>query len=336
MQSELKALKLPTEGETTARPDSRRKNRRSSSVDSITSVTSVTSDANSSLSRDRSPAAAGRPEKAAVQFIRESRHSTDADFNSANHPTIPGLKPVPSNIDVKRLKSARGLPEQTVKNALQGEFTDLCSLYEGDELSQNPGTFEFIQTNSGISIQQKLQKKRLNNYYSWLEAWLKYEKILVEYHGSELYLILADYKIRIMEFDKIYNWNSVFLFDKNHRKDLGGTSIDFCRLTHVNMTTHLNSNTLKSVANQNQITPKPYFHTPSAPFRGAPGNQAGRRQSSLNQKTEICINFNRHRCMLQPCGRLHICSGCGGDAPHSVCSQYGYCSKNQFKQPARN
>ena len=244
MQSELKEIKMATKEKPVATPPRPRyRHRRSSSVDSARSVESVD---NRRRAYDHSPASsAGQPGKAAIDFIREDREPLSSTPRPLQDQPVTGLRPVPNNVDISRLKSARGLPEKTVKAALKGEFTDLSLLYEGSELSQNSDTFEFVQTNTGVSIQQKVQKKRLNNFYNWLEAWTKYEKIMVEYHGTDLYLILADYKLRIMEFDRLYNWNSVYMFDKNHRQDLGGVSIEFSKLTHVNMTTNLNSNTLK-------------------------------------------------------------------------------------------
>ena len=279
---------------------------------------------------------AGRPHAVALSFSDDS--DIEEPTETYSRPTIPGLKPVPSNIDLSKLKSAKNIPEKTAKLALKGEFTDLCTLCDNIEITTTNEAFEFVNENGNVCLKQKIQKKRINNYASWLQAWNKYEKLMTEFHGIEVYLHLADYKMRILEFDRIYQWNSIFMFDKNHRKDLGGISIEFCNLSHVNMTTNLNSNSLKNSGSNNTSESKSYFCTPNVPFRPAPGTQAGRRNPSLanNGQPEICNNYNKYKCTLQPCPRLHICASCGGDAPFSVCSKYGFCSnKNQKPQNFR-
>ena len=52
------------------------------------------------------------------------------------------------------------------------------------------------------------------------------------------------------------------------------------------------------------------------PAKRARGAQAGPRRLAPSQR-EICINFNRGRCLRNDCLRLHVCSvrGCGG--PHA-------------------
>ena len=278
---------------------------------------------------------AGRPQ-AVVALSSSDESEVDEPTETYNRPTIPGLKPVPNNVDLSRIKSAKNIPEKTAKLALRGEFVDLCTLCDNIELTSTNEAFEFVNENGNVCIKQKIQKKRINNYPSWLQAWNKYEKLMTEFHGIEVYLHLSDYKIRILEFDRIYQWNSVFMFDKNHRQDLGGLSIEFCNLTHVNMTTNLNSSSLKNQGANNANDSKSYFCTPSVPFRSAPGTHAGRRNTSLanNGRPEICNNYNKFKCILQPCPRLHICAGCGGDPPFSVCSKYGYCSNKGLPEYA--
>ena len=141
MQTELNALKLGAAGNgheppSTSRPG--RRQRRSSSVDSVRSVRSVAT----SSSACKSPAPrAGQSDKTAIDFLQLDAVRHTSTSRRPKTPLVPGLKPVPTSLDVSRLRSAKGLQERIVKNALRGEFIELSSLYEGTELSQKSDTF---------------------------------------------------------------------------------------------------------------------------------------------------------------------------------------------------
>ena len=260
----------------------------------------------------------------------------------ASRRRVEGLKPVPNGLDISTIKSAQGWSENTAKRAIRGEFINLSTITDEMELIQEEENYELVQNNGAFSFRQKVQKKCITDYLSWSEAWLKYEKLMSEYHGIELYLRIVDYKSKILDFSKVYIWEAVQLFDNRHRRDMyQAGSIDLCNLTQNNVTTILNASVLK-IANQCQkckSTAHATIECTSAgtgknnqPFQKASGVSAGRRHSnanSHNSQDNTCYYFNNTRCTHQNCKRKHLCSGCRGDAPYSVCSRYGNCSRYQ-------
>ena len=102
---------------------------------------------------------------------------------------VEGLKPVPNGLELSSIKSAQGWPENTARRALRGEFINLSTITDEFQDEEN---YELVQNNGAFSFRQKVNKKSINDYISWLEAWLRYEKLMSEYHGIELYLRIGD------------------------------------------------------------------------------------------------------------------------------------------------
>ena len=244
----------------------------------------------------------------------------------SGRPLVDGLKPVPAGVDLSTIESAHGWPERTAKRALMGEFMNLSLLTDEIEIVQDDENYELVP-NGAFSLKQKVQKKKISDFTSWLEAWLKYEKLLSEYHGMQVYLKITDYKIQILDFSKVYTWESVQAFDSQHRRNLNRKSINFCQLNHNLVTTKLHAAALKVTKQATQAMSENKTNN-------GKGNQSYQKNNGKkfnngnNGQIPVCQYYNQSRCTFSNCRKLHLCSGCRGDAPYQVCSRYGYCSKN--------
>ena len=280
-----------------------------------------------------SPAStAGQSSQTAAEFMMKVADNDDDLIVEGSRKLVEGLKPVPAGVDLSTIRSAHGWPERTARKALMGEFTNLSLLTDEIELVQDDENYELVPNEGTISLKQKVQKKKISDFTSWLEAWLKYEKLLSEYHGLEVYLKIADYKTQILDFSKVYTWEAVQAFDSKHRRDLNRRSIDFCDLNHNTVTTKLNAASLKATKLNPQATNdnKGGNSKSNQSFNKNNGNNTGKRFNNGNGgQTPICQYYNQSRCAFSNCRKLHICYVCKGDAPYSVCSRYGNCSKNQ-------
>ena len=159
---------------------------------------------------------------------------------------------------------------------------------------------------------------------------------MVTYHGLELFLVMSDYKLQMLNWDKRYIWKACYSYDMYHRGELANrNSINFMDIDPLETSNSLDNTVLKPFVTRCSIC-RSYDHIYQAcPFRGAsdsppPPQGVGRRNQSLvprpnDSPQEICLNWNAQRCGNTKCGRIHVCRGCGGGLPFEVCKNHGKC-----------
>ena len=278
----------------------------------------------------------GRSERTALDHIGDIEGG-----HRRNPPTVPGLRQVPPGLDVSRLQAAVGLQERLVRNTLEGELANLPSFV--DEIDCEDENIEIVPENGQFRVRQKSIKRKMSNFNIWLQAWHNYERLMVEYHGIEAYNRMSKYKITILEFSRKYHWEAVERFDRKHRKNLSRKSIDFSIIDNTTQSTHLNLAVInmsnqcdhcKTFDHNNHECPmqnRDANDNASAanqqPFQKAAGANAARRHRGQNN-SNICYFYNSSKCTRYNCRKWHVCSVCGGNAPYSVCSKFGFCSKH--------
>ena len=184
-----------------------------------------------------------------------------------------------------------------------------------------------------VSYKYKRPQRKINNYNTWLEAYMGYEKVMVQAHGIYAYFAMSDYKSFIMECDRKFHWPSVYALDIRHRQSLSGRSINFNNVDPTMLATMLDSSTVKNQPRCTKCRGPP--HPPGectgvsqAPPRGPSRNRSASRGKPSN---EICNNFNTNGCTYEGCRRAHKCLGCKGDMPYKVCHIKGPCASQQGK-----
>ena len=246
---------------------------------------------------------------------------------------IPGLRTDVSSItDFKALSPVEGMPESTIKAALNGEFVHLEHFLLNVYVSQDTNNeIQQIFDNEGnVTYKPKRSKRRINNLQNWLEAWSNYEKLMIEYHGMQLYDIMWRYRKYICDCDKKYNRHAVALYDIRHRCELSRKSVDFAGINIDLQSQLLDAAAVKAGAARCYRC-KSFDHTViECPFSAmAPPQKAAPKgkASSLPTSSQVCRNFNALKCVWSNCTRKHVCRQCGGDLPFDLCSKSGPCSK---------
>ena len=252
---------------------------------------------------------------------------------------IRGLRPVPADVGSLDLPYVEGLPERTLKQALEGQYVQIDHFLENVIYDiEGEGALEVVAGDEGLVACRRSRGRRgVYNIISWLEAFENYIRIMANYHGIALFNSMSSYKGTIVDYDRMYQWKAVQKFDMKHRSKIGGRSVEFHQIDILTAGLILNNTVMKIDAARCTVCGD-YKHGYNAcPFRDAPGTQsrsASRRTSSLVQEThrntnEICFNWNSERCHDKYCWRIHVCRGCGGDLPYKQCSDRGPCNKGQ-------
>ena len=253
---------------------------------------------------------------------RHTRESTVPLYQlSSRIGPVPGLRRIPEDLDTRLLCTVPGVPERTIKMALNGEFIFL-EHFLGFVGPETDGCFELVTDAEGnVEARQKRPKKQINNIATWLEAWQTYESLMVNFHGIGVYNKMSPYRIKVIEWDRAYVWGAVQSLDSKHRHKLNGKSVDFMDIDPVLITSNLNHASAKPRRTENKDK--------NGPFRGQP-TSSGRRYTSLDKYdnyTYICHQWNDNRCGFTNCKKWHICKGCGGEMPFIECEKSGKCAR---------
>ena len=247
----------------------------------------------------------------------------------------PRLRPVDPEGDLTGLPMVPGLTDSTIKKALTGQYISLETFL---------GNLSVNEEDNNDNNQRAGQGKRtIFNFLSWLEAWEAYTRVMVSYHGMEMFLPMSQYKTQILNWEKRYLWKAVYSFDIYHRGDLANrNSVNFMDIDALEAINALDTAMLKLNVTRCDVC-RSFDHIsracpfapnmPPQPFRWAPGPYgAGGRQQSLVPRfnvqqhvPEICLNWNAQRCGNSQCGRIHCCKGCNGDMPYDICTRVGKC-----------
>ena len=238
----------------------------------------------------------------------------------------PRLRPVAPDLDLSGLPLVSGISERSVKTALSGQFVSLDLFLSNLCLKPEEDKSEEEKSRSG--------KRSIYNVLSWMEAWENYSRLMVTYHGLEMFLVMSDYKLQMLNWDRKYIWKACYSFDMQHRGELANrNSVNFMDIDMLESSNTFDNSVLKPFATRCSVC-RSYNHIFEAcPFRGAsdpppPPPGVGRRNQSLAPRytTELCLNWNAQRCGNPRCPRIHVCKGCGGEFPYEVCKYKGNCA----------
>ncbi len=251
------------------------------------------------------------------------------------HPTIPGLRSTAFITDYGSHCRVTGIPDKTIKCALNGEF---CSLEDFlYNLSLPSECIHDLQTyidNKGqVQYKPKRQKRRITDLKTWQEAWAGFEETMVSFHGLQIYDQLVAYRLKIAEYDTRFNWHAVATFDMRHRASLDRRSIMFFTDIDPILAGSMMDATqvkqgvprcLRCFSFDHQVSFCPFPQSSSAP---SPSGSAGQKIQGNSVNSEICRNYNSEKsCTFKFCRRQHICKGCFGPMPYTQCVRSGKCA----------
>ncbi len=91
----------------------------------------------------------------------------------------------------------------------------------------------YVDSSGNVAYMNKRQKRRVNSFNTWLEAWHNYERLLLSFHGFHLYDAYTKYKLLMLFQDKPSTWFSLAILDMRHRLSLSGHSVQFDNIHSV-------------------------------------------------------------------------------------------------------
>ena len=198
-----------------------------------------------------------------------------------------------------------------------------------------------------LTFKAKAVKKSIDNFLMWTLAWSGYEELLVEADFTR-YKHCVAYRLFVQKQNAVYNWAAVEQYDVRFRHNLSmSRSLEFHK-TDTDLgfaifnTTSLRPNPqgcfrCKSLLHHVRDCPFPEtnpvekapvaqkgnYRNPRYNQYNGGGTQSGtqsRYGNNYARSREVCYNYNSGRCNdASTCGRLHVCSGCGGPDPLPRC-----------------
>ena len=235
---------------------------------------------------------------------------------------IPGLRPVPDNIDLSNLPVIDGLSDKDIKDALRGEFLYI-DVFLGTGYSPiEENKLETKITDGQVEYKVKTFRRKVTDLTSWLEGWFIYEKLLTLYHGIEVYKIINEYRELITDLSKQHPWPAVYVWDIKNRHRISGKSIAFNEFEPTKFATHFIAACSRQDGNICKLCYSHDHPTDICPYRDAPG-----LADKLYDNRETCFNYNYKVCRYRRCNKAHVCKVCRGPLPHSECQYYGPCGR---------
>ena len=258
------------------------------------------------------------------------------------HSCVPGLRATSHITDYGAYCDVVNIPDKTVKAALNGEFVQISDFLNNYTIASENITDlqQYVDSYGNVQYKPKRPRRRVTDYKSWSEAWLNYQKTVVNYHGLHLHDEMVNYHLQIMEYDTKFNWSAVAAFDMRHRAGLSRQSPYFhSEMKSSNLsTTVMDATMIKPSAprcprclsfDHTNVSMCPFPAGASPMAAAAPVQTQIQFKARRSTNTEICRNFNDGQCTFRQCRRQHICKLCGGSLPYIQCITQGSCANIQ-------
>jgi hypothetical protein len=245
------------------------------------------------------------------------------------------------------LTNGARVSRKVIVNAKAGEYINLIDFMPTSEPSNILETVIDEYTGQ-VTFKSKTVKKSIENFLMWTLAWSGYEELLLEADFSR-YKSCVGYRLFIQKQNAVYNWAAVEQYDVRFRHNLSmSRSLDFnktdtdlgfsifnttslrpnpqgcfrCKslLHHVRDCPFPEGSSVEKTPNSQKNSSRGYknYNYDNAPPRQ--NNNQSRFGNNYARSREVCYNFNSGRCNdASVCGRLHVCSGCGGPDPLPRC-----------------
>ncbi len=205
------------------------------------------------------------------------------------HPYLEGISSILDYCPVE------GMQEKTAKAALVGEFVNLDEFLANISILSDKvhDVQSYMDTTGAIVYKPKLAKRRVTCFLTWLEAFTAYQQLMVAIHGYDLYMSMANYIMKILDYERKYQWNAVYTLDIRHRADLSRKSVEFTNIDPRLPSSIFDSTVIKTSAPRYSVC-KSFLHTiAECPFSAVMGHQTCTTQrgtGTLNQTKAIVVN----------------------------------------------
>lgn len=236
--------------------------------------------------------------------------------------------PLLQDMATNRLPNGAVISNKTKNAAISGEFVTLSDFLPTLESYTDYET-TVCPVQGSLQVKPRRNKRNINNFLTWLEAWNSYEELILQYHPSA-YKACHHYRGFIMSSDKKYHWYAVSAFDNRFRALKGqNRSFAFDDIDTELYVTTLDATVTKMVPRcfrcrspDHEVQDCPFPEVPRKGQQTAPTSTSAPRPRSegpMFQGREVCLNYNNKRCKFANCRRAHVCTGCRGSTPRVDC-----------------
>ena len=214
-----------------------------------------------------------------------------------------------------------GIPEKVVQKALKGECINLKDFIDNKDRVMDD-TQQIVESHGSLVIKAKRARRSLNDFLKWLEAYLRYQDLLVKHYGYNVYKNMSKYIIHILNCSRKYNWQNVLVYDMSHRKDVAkSNTFGFAAINSDLRNTILDATAVKVNATRcRRCLSYDHDSVEECPFPGRAA-AATARKTGKSVEHEVCNNFNEERCRFAGCRRRHVCKFCHSPMPYRRCTQ---------------
>ncbi len=149
--------------------------------------------------------------------------------------SVPGLQSTVGLSEYSSVHTIVGILDQTIWQGLQGEYVCLDEFLQNYTVNNTEvqDIQSYVDSSSNVAYSNKRQKRRVNSFNTWLEAWHNYERLLLSFHGFHLYDACTKYKLLMLSLDRKKNMSSLAILDMRHRLSLFGHSVQFDTIDSV-------------------------------------------------------------------------------------------------------
>ena len=216
------------------------------------------------------------------------------------------------------------IPSKFAAAAAGGEFVDFNELLYCIELGsgEEPPVHVHLADDQQLALSRKPRKRPISSFEEWVKCFTVYANTLCAHQptrGPDMLGYLFVIASSLQEF----TLPAVLAYDVAFRRK--AALLKLSPWGHIDPLLYSRAFTGPGKAKANATcplclgvghsAPECYLYT-DGPARKARGTPAGPRRPAPSHQ-QICINFNRGRCLRNDCPRRHVCSvpGCGG--PHA-------------------
>ncbi len=114
--------------------------------------------------------------------------------------SVPGLQSTVGLTEYSSVHTIPGIPDKTTWHCLQDEYVCLDEFLQNYTVN-NPEVQDiqsYVDSSRNVAYKNKRQKRRVNSFNTWLEAWHNYGRLLLSFHGFHLYDACTKYKLLML------------------------------------------------------------------------------------------------------------------------------------------
>ncbi len=114
--------------------------------------------------------------------------------------SVPGLRSTVGLTEYSSVHTIPGIPDKTIRQGHQGEYVCLDEFLLNYTVNNTEvqDIQSYVDSSGNVAYGNKRQKRRVNSFNTWLEAWHNYDRLLLYFHGFHWYDACTKYKLLML------------------------------------------------------------------------------------------------------------------------------------------